>query len=390
MAYRLFGSELSPYSVKVRSYFRYKGLEHEWLPRSPANQAEFQKYAKLPLVPLVVTPHNDKGESEGVQDSTPIIERFEASHPGVPSIVPGDPALAFLSALLEEYADEWGNKWMFHYRWAYAPDCWATAERIALQMAGAQGPLAVAKARAAIAERMSGRLGFVGSNPTTRPLIEASFKRVLSILDSHLKDRAYVFGGKPTLADFGLWGQLYECATDPTPGALMPQRRAPCDGLGCPHGAAQGRGTARVMARPRAQPHAASQAGGRRALPAVVGRQRRGDRPRRQELHHDARRCFLDAGATKIPRPLARRTAPQIPGRERRTGTRGDPERNGLPRGSVGRLRRFERKGPSLCSSAEVTPREMTFFSSTLRVSARSEVQQNCHPEQSEGPLLGS
>jgi len=221
MIHRLFGSELSPYSVKVRSYFRYKGLAHEWLPRSPANQAEFQKYAKLPLVPMVVTPPNDKGESESVQDSTPIIERFEASLPGAPSIVPGDPALAFLSALLEEYADEWGNKWMFHYRWAYAPDCWATAERIALQMAGAKGPLAVAAARAAVAERMSGRLGFVGSNPTTRPLIEASFKRVLSTLDGHLKDRAYVFGGKPTMADFGLWGQLYECATDPTPGAMM-------------------------------------------------------------------------------------------------------------------------------------------------------------------------
>ena len=74
-ACRIYGSELSPYSVKVRSYFRYKGLPHEWLLRSPANQAEFQKYAKLPLVPLVVTP-----DGEGIQDSTPIIERFEAAH----------------------------------------------------------------------------------------------------------------------------------------------------------------------------------------------------------------------------------------------------------------------------------------------------------------------
>ena len=128
MTYRIYGSELSPYSVKVRSFFRYKNLDHEWIPRSPAVQAEFQKYAKLPLVPLVVTP-----EGEGIQDSTPILERFEASHPE-PSVTPADPALAFVSALLEEYGDEWGNKWMFHYRWRYQPDVWSTAERIAQQM----------------------------------------------------------------------------------------------------------------------------------------------------------------------------------------------------------------------------------------------------------------
>jgi len=215
--YRIFGSELSPYSVKVRSYFRYKGLPHEWLLRSPANQAEFQKYAKLPLVPLVVTP-----DGAGLQDSTPIIEQFEVSSP---ALRPDDPVLAFLSALIEEYGDEWGNKWMFSYRWAYVPDAWATAERIAQQMMGAQGPLAVAQARTAVAERMTGRLGFVGSNATTRPLIEASFKRALEILDKHLESRPYMLGGRPAMADFGLWGQFYEAATDPTPGAIM--RAAP-------------------------------------------------------------------------------------------------------------------------------------------------------------------
>lgn len=213
--HRIFGSELSPYSVKVRSYFRYKNVPHEWLPRSPANQTEFQKYAKLPLVPLVVTP-----EGEGMQDSTPIIERFEKAHSD-PSIVPAEPALAFLSALLEEYGDEWGNKWMFHYRWAYQPDAWSTAERIAVQMMGAQGPLAVAQARQAVAERMTGRIGFVGSNDKTKPVIEASFKRALALLDKHLASRPYLLGGRPAMADFGLWGQLYEAATDPTPGAIM-------------------------------------------------------------------------------------------------------------------------------------------------------------------------
>jgi glutathione S-transferase len=215
MTCRLYGSELSPYSVKVRSFFRYKNIDHEWILRSPAVQAEFQKHAKLPLVPLVVTP-----EGEGIQDSTPILERFEASHPE-PSVTPDDPALAFVSALLEEYGDEWGNKWMFHYRWRYQPDVWSTAERIALQMMGAQGALAVAQARAAVAERMTGRLGFVGSNQQTEPAIEASFAKALGLIEAHLASRAYLLGGRPAMADFGLWAQLYEAATDPTPGAIM-------------------------------------------------------------------------------------------------------------------------------------------------------------------------
>ena len=52
----IFGSEYSPFSVKVRSYFRYKNIPHEWRPRNRDNQAEFQKLAKLPLIPLVLSP----------------------------------------------------------------------------------------------------------------------------------------------------------------------------------------------------------------------------------------------------------------------------------------------------------------------------------------------
>jgi len=114
--YRLFGNELSPYSVKVRSYFRFKNIAHEWIVRNASNEAEFQRYARLPLIPLVVTP-----SGEVLQDSTPLIERLEGQFPE-PSIIPPDPRLAFLAALIEEYADEWVNKPMFHYRWFYEAD----------------------------------------------------------------------------------------------------------------------------------------------------------------------------------------------------------------------------------------------------------------------------
>ena len=80
--YHVHGIELSPYSVKVRSYFRYKNIPHRWIPRSLDTEGEYAKFAKLPLVPLVVTPQN-----EGIGDSTPIIEFVEARHPE-PSIHP--------------------------------------------------------------------------------------------------------------------------------------------------------------------------------------------------------------------------------------------------------------------------------------------------------------
>jgi glutathione S-transferase len=215
MTWRIFGSELSPYSVKVRSYFRYKGLPHAWTPRTVQNQAEFDALAKLPLIPLVVAP-----DGKAMQDSTPIIEAVEARHPE-PSIAPPDPTTAFVSVLLEDWGDEWLNKPMFHYRWYRPVDQDSAAERIARDMNPELPADALATVVGAVKHRMVPRLAFVGSTPATAPVIEASFLRVAALLDRHLASRPYLFGSRPALADFGVWGQLYECWTDPTPGAIL-------------------------------------------------------------------------------------------------------------------------------------------------------------------------
>ncbi len=213
--YRIFGSELSPYSVKVRSYFRYKGIPHAWIVRSAATMDEYRKYAKLPLIPVVVTP-----DGRGLQDSTPILEHLEAQHPE-PSIYPADATAAFVSALLEEYGDEWGNKPMFHYRWWYEPDQISAATRIAHDMLGDADASAIDSTASQLRERMVPRLSFVGSSAATRPTIEASFERQLAVLEQHLVCRPYLFGARPAFGDFGLFPQLYECSTDPTPRARM-------------------------------------------------------------------------------------------------------------------------------------------------------------------------
>ncbi len=216
--YRIFGSELSPYSVKVRAWFRYKGIAHDWLTRTPGNQAEYEAHARLPLVPLVITP-----DGEGFQDSTPIMERFEAAFPEPPT-QPGDPMLAFLSALLEEYGDEWGNKHMFHYRWRDEADRVSAAKRIARSMLPDADEDTVAERARAVRERMVPRVSFVGSSPQTAPIIEASFARQLELLEAHLDGRRYLFGDRPAFADFGIAAQVWEAWTDPTGSTLVPPR----------------------------------------------------------------------------------------------------------------------------------------------------------------------
>src|SRR5207237_8484448 len=121
--YRIIGAEMSPYSVKVRSYFRYKAIPHQWVLRNAASQAEYEKHARIPVIPLVVTP-----EGTGIQDSTAVIDQMEKQFPE-PSVHPGDPVVRFMSRLIEEFGDEWGNKWMFPYCWARDIDQRAPAAR---------------------------------------------------------------------------------------------------------------------------------------------------------------------------------------------------------------------------------------------------------------------
>jgi glutathione S-transferase len=218
--YRIFGSELSPYSVKIRSYLRYKNIPYEWVVKGSWNMEEFSKLAKLPLIPLVVTP------SDAVlQDSTPIIEHIESQYPS-PSIHPKDESLKFISALIEEYGDEWGNKLMFHFRWWHSDDRNACARVLAYSRVVGDDEEEIEKVTASIAERMVTRRHFTGSSKDNAPLIKRYLNELLSLLEHHLSSHRYLLGERPAFADFGLAPQIYELASDPTGGGII-KNRAP-------------------------------------------------------------------------------------------------------------------------------------------------------------------
>lgn len=212
--YRVIGSEESPFSVKVRAYLRYKRLPHTWLDRTQAGEL-FSRHARLPLIPLVVT-----ADDRGLQDSTLIIQSIEADQPE-PSIHPPDAIARFISVLLEEFADEWGNKWLVHYRWAREVDRLACSQRLALiANPDLRGAELEASARE-IRDRMTNPVWFTGFAPQTGQQIEDSFKDALALLEPHLAAFPYLFGGRPAFADFALWGQLNGAQRDPTPRGIV-------------------------------------------------------------------------------------------------------------------------------------------------------------------------
>ena len=215
--YRVIGSAGSPYSMKMRAIFRYRRLLHTWQHRSGLVREE-TAHVRPELIPMVAFP-DDSGWRV---DSTPIAYELEERHTER-SILPDDPGHRFLSALIEDMADEWLTKAMFHYRWYYAPDQDFAAWWIATDgMSATDVPRADREAFAAeFGQRQVDRMGMVGCTEENKPVIEESYRRVLAALEPHCGLGAYLFGTRPSIGDFGLFGQLKTLGDDPTPRSQM-------------------------------------------------------------------------------------------------------------------------------------------------------------------------
>mgnify|MGYP003625392429 CR=1 FL=1 len=232
--YRLFGADTSPYSLKVRAFLRYKGLAFDWISRSRANEADFQANAQtVATVPLLISPSRPVS-----QDSTAMLAALEADHPE-PSAVPDDPACAVLALMLEDYGDEWLNKCMFQQRWGQSPDREAAALRVLTQLYDGKLPRARKAPLKQIAERMAARLPLVGAEVENWQTLENAWRRFAGHLNDHLKDHLFLFGGRPSVADFAIAAQFQQMLLDPTPAAWL-QDRAPflvawCEHMEDPH-----------------------------------------------------------------------------------------------------------------------------------------------------------
>lgn len=220
---QLIGAPPSPYTRKMASLLRYRRIPYQLIWGEPAQLLpamglETPKPSLLPT--FLLAAENDGEELQAVTDSTPIIRRLE-SLSVERSVLPRDPALAFIDYLLEDFGDEWCTKYMFHYRWYPAADA---------DNAGTQLPLGYnlslptdkhKQMKDYFTERQVSRLYVVGSNDTTASIIDASYRRYLQAMEAHLSTQPYMLGRRPAAGDFAMFGQLTQLVGfDPTPRAI--------------------------------------------------------------------------------------------------------------------------------------------------------------------------
>ncbi len=220
---RLQGLHGSPYTRKALAVLRYRRLPYRFIIGQPGTPIEAGRPQgeSLPVPKVVLLPTfyfaDENGEEQAVTDTTPILRRLEDAF-DERSVVPTDPVVAFINYLVEDYCDEWLTRCMFHYRWAYEDDIDKAGSVLPFYGRMSLSSEQAAKFKQFFSERQVGRLYVVGSNDTTRPVIEESYVRFLGILDAHLQRHQFLMGNRPGSADFAAFGQL-TCLThfDPTP-----------------------------------------------------------------------------------------------------------------------------------------------------------------------------
>jgi len=227
---KLAGGYGSPYSRKMRAVLRYRRIPFRWILRGSRWDVDIPP-VPVALIPVLVFPGENGAQDTAAKPDTAMIDstfqilKLESIFPER-SLVPKDPALAFLQSLIENYGDEWLTKPMFHYRWSYAPDIQKSSHVLPLDRDVTLDPEQAGKLARMFADRQIGRLGVVGSNRTTAPVIEASYRRLLAVLNSHLcGGQKFLMGERPGAGDFGLFGQLSQLTHfDPTPSAFAAEQ----------------------------------------------------------------------------------------------------------------------------------------------------------------------
>ena len=219
---KLIGNNGSPYTHKMVAFLRYKRIPYEIIWGDPEVYLDQHKIEKpKPVLHPTFLFENSDRKVMAVTDSTPVIRSLENKFTSR-STIPSNSVLRFLNYFLEDYGDEWGTKFMFHYRWYDDKDIENAGTLLPLYANTTLTNAELIQKKEEISKRQLGRVWVVGSNQKTAPLIDQSFKKVISILEDHFINYPFLLGFRPASSDFSFFGQLSQLVGfDPTPRSII-------------------------------------------------------------------------------------------------------------------------------------------------------------------------
>jgi glutathione S-transferase len=197
--YRLHGLMQSYFTRKMTGYLDYKRIPYlfrRFYGASPESEA-----AGYPGgVPAVETP-----DGQLMWDSTAMIHHLELRFPE-PGVQPADPVQRFLDYVVEDAADEWfyrpavGSRW--HFAENHTVGGWELARDFTVLT-----PVPCDQAYALTGAHVRASLPPLGvTADNVQRWIDEVLRPWMRVLGAHLAARPYLFGARPSLADFGLFG----------------------------------------------------------------------------------------------------------------------------------------------------------------------------------------
>ena len=250
----LWGLAASPYQLKMQSLLDFTG--HDWerwpqqagrrsalsmilrlevakrrgtIQRFPAMSAEFDEYPAVPF-------YTDNGKTF-YYDSSSMAHHLDQD-PGRQAslLIPQDPRLAFICQLIDEAFDEFGLYMVHHMRWVGSAQTTTMGQMTAREFRRLLPPGVEPLLARRLYRRQVSRCPYLFSvapqgydagvardrTPPSRPgfppthaLLDEAWRRYLAAMEHLLANQSYLLGGRFTLADASVYGQLGMNLVDP-------------------------------------------------------------------------------------------------------------------------------------------------------------------------------
>jgi glutathione S-transferase len=261
--YAIWGSELSPFALKLRALFDYAELPYAWLPNEGGRLSNYRALLAIarakrrrtviryphpsdldeyPLVPFLI----ENGRSVHY-DTSALARWLDVQHtPRNGRLFPDDPCLEFIAQLIDEAFDEFGLYMVHHRRWVLSARSNDAGERLAREFRHVLGPGMGASFAKRFARRQVRRLPYLFSvaapgfaipelppdlTPPSRPgfpetheLLDTAWERTLDAMETVLASQPFLLGERFTVADAAAYGQLGMNLADPSAADAMRDR----------------------------------------------------------------------------------------------------------------------------------------------------------------------